>query len=150
MQTDHFKRHVVGPSHNEPAVVAPGDANNALTMQVPVLFIEHKGGEGLSVRGSLKNLGFKTASHEEELGIGGERHGCDLTSEVEMSHHTFALHVDDQGEAVFVDGDQGLAVRGETELRYVGPILEGQRLRNVSRQVKQVDFVSNRGQEHLV
>lgn len=76
-------------------------------MKVSVFLIEDEGRESLGVhRRALKNLAFRSSSHEEEPVIRAEGDRGDRVTEVEMGNNYFLNHVDDQGEAIHVDADQ--------------------------------------------
>ena len=103
MKTDHLEGHVVGPRNDESTVMAPAHASDLLGVEVGVLFVKNQRGEGLDVRGSLEDFAFDSRRDKEEPRVRREGHGRHRVPKVEVSHHNFATHVDDQGEAIFVD-----------------------------------------------
>ena len=82
-------------------------------MQISVLFVQDHGRVDLMCNiGSFEDLCLLADSHEHELAIRGESKGADWSLEIIVSDD-YSLHkVDDESEAINVDCDKCLSVRG--------------------------------------
>ena len=81
-------------------------------MQIRILFVEdHRGVHFVGHIWSLKDLHLFTCGYEEKLRVRGETKGGHWSLEVEVGNNNLLLKVDDKGESINIDGDQGLSIR---------------------------------------
>ena len=99
-------------------------------MQVPILLVEDEGTVHLVVdAGSLEDLDFAAlGGYYEEPAVWGEGEGSDGSFEVEMGDDNTFGEVDEEGEAVNVDGYHGFPIWRQLYSIDIGSVLERKRL----------------------
>ena len=87
-------------------------------------------------RWALEYFALCTCGHEKELAIRAEFKSGDRVSEVEMRDDDTLGHVDEESEAILVDCEQGVAIRGQDHPRDVAPILKRECRRYIGCQIE--------------